>query len=223
MNERNRQVKDYICNHFCDDLPPMSQALLRSQEAGLKEIQVSEPVGKLLYLLAKLVKPKKILEIGTLGGYSALWLSKALEEGGQLITIECDPKHAKIAHKNIFLAGKQDQITIRQGFAAEVLQEMIESREGPFDLIFLDADKVGYPAYLEPCLKLARSGTLLLCDNLIPKRGVIGQPDPRDTEAVTIYTFNQLIANHPQLESIPLTTVSADNGRLDALGLCLVK
>ena len=129
----------------------------------------------------------------------------------------------QVAKKNIAFAGKEDKIEIRQGLASDLLSQMIDNNEGPFDVIFIDADKNSYPAYLEPCLQLSRSGTLILSDNLIPKRGPIGQPDPRDNEAVEIYTYNQMLKDHPQLETILLPTLVGDNGRIDALGVSRVK
>ncbi len=222
MQERNRQVKDYICTPFCEDPPAMEEALKKSREAGLKEIQVPQNVAKAIYLLAKLVQPKRILEIGTLGGYSALWLAKALGPEGKLITLECEAKHAQVAKENFYFANVSDQIEIRLGDASILLEEMIKVKEAPFDLIFLDADKDRYPDYLKFCINLSRPGTLILSDNLIPKRGEIGQPDPRDNEAVGIYAYNQLLAEHPQLESIPLSMIVGEKGRVDALGLTIV-
>lgn len=201
----------------------MAHALVNSDEKGLKPIQVPDNVAKTIYLLARLASPKKILEIGTLGGYSTLWLARALEEDGKLITLECVEKHACVARENVAFAGKEDQIEIRQGLASDLLAQMIEKDEGPFDVIFLDADKNRYPEYLEPCLRLSRPGTLILSDNLIPKRGEIGQPDPRDNEAVEIYTYNQMLKDHPLLETVLLTTLVGEEGRIDALGVSRVK
>lgn len=220
---RNRQVKDYICEYFCEEKEPIMQALRRCEKEELKTIHVPANVAKILYLFGLLVRPKKILEIGTLGGYSTLWLASTLEEGGHLITIECEKKHAKVAYENFVSAGMENQIEIRIGLASEVLHEMIENGEEPFDLIFIDADKENYPNYLEPCIKLSHSGTLILSDNLIPKRCEIGSPDPRDNEALGIYAFNQLVADHPMLDSVLVPTLVGDKGRLDALGVSLVR
>jgi len=220
--ERNRQVKDYIHNHFVEESIATAHALQTSKEAGLKTIQIPANVAKIIYLIAKLIQPKSMLEIGTLGGYSALWLARALAEGGKLITIECDATRIAVAKKNFLFAGAQEKIEIREGRALPVLDDMIENGEGPFDLIFIDADKVEYPQYLEKVLQLTRSGTVILSDNLIPKRGDIGCPDPRDNEAVGTYTFNQMLADHPGLETIPLTTIVGENAMVDATGLTIV-
>jgi predicted O-methyltransferase YrrM len=221
--ERNRQVKGYICNHFCEESIATAHALQRSEKEGLKPIQVPLNVAKMLAMIAKLKKPKRILEIGTLGGYSALWLVQGLAEGGKLITIECDPKHIAVAKENFAFANVGEFIEIRSGYARDILEEMIAQNEGPFDLIFLDGDKSEYPEYLEPFLELSTSGTILLTDNAIPKRGEIGCPDPRDAEAVAVYLFNQMVADHPVLETIPLTTIVGENGRIDAISLTIVR
>lgn len=220
--KRNRQVKDYICTHFCSDPAPMAYALALSKEAGLKAIQVPQNVAKLLSLISRLIQPKRVLEIGTLGGYSTLWLAEGLAPDGQLITIESDPLHVEVAKRSFAYAGKEKQITILQGNALDICKKMIENKEEPFDLIFIDADKSEYPFYLEQVLQLSRPGTAILSDNLIPKRGVIGCPDPRDNEAVAIYKYNQILADHPHLETVPITTIVGEKGRIDSTGLTIV-
>ncbi len=217
MLERNVQIQDYIHALFAQEDEDLTRAVEHSKMAGLKEIHVPAGVGKMLYLLAKLQKPKRILEIGTLGGYSTLWLAKALPSDGKIITIENQEKNRQIAFENICAAGLQDRVEILLGDA----RILLDSLEGWFDLIFIDADKENYPFYLEYAVKLSRSGSLILSDNLIPKRGVVEHPDPRDNEAVAIYKFNQIMANHPRLEATLFTTLVKD--RLDALGVALVK
>jgi predicted O-methyltransferase YrrM len=221
--ERNRQVKDYICTHFSEDPIPMQNALKASEKAGLKEIQVPQNVAKMLYMFTLLVRPQRILEIGTLGGYSTLWFAKALKGGGKIVTIEMEKAHAEVAENNFALAGYEDCIELRLGKAQEVLQELIDAKEEPFDLIFIDADKESYPLYLELSLKLSQSGTLILSDNLIPKRGEIGCPDPRDNEALAIYEFNQAMRDHPFLESHVFPTIVGEKGRVDGLGVSIVR
>jgi len=221
--QRSRQVKDYICHHFSEEPHFIAKARERSREMGLKPIHVPQHVGKMLYLLTRLQRPKKILEIGTLGGYSTLWLALGMEDEGRVFTLECQEKHIEVARENFKYAGFEEQITIYQGMAADLLQELMAQKVGPFDLIFIDADKENYPEYLEPCLRLSRSGTLILSDNLIPKRGEIGNPDPRDIEAIGIYTYNQMIANHPQLEASLFSTIVGEKYRMDALGVAIVK
>lgn len=217
--ERNAQVKDYINSFFCHEEEFLLFARENSKKEGLKEIHVPANVGKMLYLLAKIQSPKNILEIGTLGGYSTLWLAKALSKEGRILTLECEQKHADVAGEHIKRAGFQDQVEIRVGDALESLSSLNET----FDLIFIDADKEQYPLYLDFAVKLSRPGTLILSDNLIPKRGPIRNPDPRDVEALAIYAHNQKMAQHPRLESTLFTTIVGDKGRLDALGVARVK
>jgi len=220
---RLRQVKDYICAQFCEEPPYIVDALKHSKEAGLRPIHVPQNVGKTLYLIGKLIRPKRILEIGTLGGYSTLWLGATLIAEGKLISIESNEYHAVIARENIQNAGMGDKIEVILGEAMEILKVLVAKGEAPFDLIFIDADKANYCSYLELCLQLSRSGTVILSDNLIPKRGDIGNPDMRDKEAHAIYAFNRLISGHPRLESIPLCTLVGESGTIDALGVSLVK
>lgn len=217
MIERGQQIQDYIHLLFAKEDKHLEFARENSKKEGLKEIQVPAGVGKMLYLLAKLQRPKKVLEIGTLGGYSTLWLAKALPQGGKIITLENQEKNRNVAWENICAAGFQDRVEIRLGNAPDLLAGVDEI----FDLIFIDADKENYLVYLEYAVKLSRPGTLILLDNLIPKRGPIGNPDRRDNEALAIYAFNQMMANHPQLEATLFTTIVKD--RLDALGVAIVK
>lgn len=219
---RNRQVKDYLCSFFSIEENELIYAREHSLEAGLKAIAVPSNVGKMLYLLCRLQNPKKILEIGTLGGYSTLWLAKGMHPEGRLITLEREEKHIQIAREHFERAGFENRIELRQGEAEGLLKQMVAENEPPFDLIFIDADKENYPVYLDLTLALSRPGTLILSDNLIPKRGEILEPDPRDTEAVSIYDFNARMAAHPRLESMLFPTIVGENGRVDALGVALV-
>lgn len=217
MLDRTIQIQDYIHFLFAKEDAHLEFARENSKKEGLKEIQVPAGVGKMLYLLTKLQRPKKVLEIGTLGGYSTLWLAKALPKEGKIVTLENQEKNAKVAWENICAAGFQEQIEIRLGNATELLASMNEI----FDLIFIDADKENYPVYLDYAIKLSRPGTLILLDNLIPKRGPIGNPDRRDNEALAIYALNEAIVKHPQLEATLFTTIIKE--RLDALGVAIVK
>lgn len=221
--DRNRQVKDYLSSLLSE--PPFSveEALSIARNEGLKEIQVSCQVGRLLMLLSKLISPKRILEVGTLGGVSALWLVEGLQPGGTLHTLEKEPMHAKIAKQTFSLAGWGERIILHEGPALHTLDQMIERKEEPFDLLFLDADKESYPEYLERLLELSRPGSVLLTDNLLPKRGPIGEPTPTDLEAIAVYQYNQKIASHPRLETTLIPVIASDEGRLDALGFSIVK
>lgn len=218
MDNRACDLKKYIIDSFVQEDENLKFARKNSRKNTLPPIEVPPNVGKLLYLLAKLQKPKRILEIGTLGAYSTLWFEKALEPGGKIITIEIVPDHIECAKETLKNAGKEERIEIREGDALKILDEM--RNEAPFDLIFIDADKRNYPAYLEKIMPLTRDGTLILSDNLIPKVEPINQP--AHLESQRIYQYNQLIADHPHLESILITTLVGESGRLDALGLSIV-
>ncbi|HSX12077.1 MAG TPA: O-methyltransferase [Rhabdochlamydiaceae bacterium] len=215
--ERTAQIQDYIQALFAAEDSVLQFVLENSRKEGLKEIQVPAGTGKMLYLLTKLQKPKKVLEIGTLGGYSTFWLAKALPPDGKILTLENQEKNVKAAREHIQFAELQEQIEMRLGNALDILASLNDT----FDLIFIDADKENYSSYLDYALKLSRPGTLILCDNLIPKRGPIKNPDPRDNEAIAIYAFNQKMACHPQLEATLFTTLV--KGQVDALGVALVK
>lgn len=221
--ERNRQVKEYICALFCAEDNDLEFARENSKKEGLKEIQVPANVGKMLYLLTKMQNPKKVLEIGTLGGYSTLWIAKALSKEAKIITLEIGEKQADQAKKHFENTSFSEQIEVRVGNALTTLPEMLYKNEGPFDLIFIDADKENYPTYLDHALALSRPGTLILSDNLIPKRGPIAVPDATDIEAIAIYEFNEKMQKHPRLDSTLLTTIVGDKGRIDGLGIALVK
>lgn len=222
MNEglqRNCSIKNYIENLFAGEDEKIQFARENSKQEGLKEIQVPACVGKMLYLLTKIQNPRRVLEIGTLGGYSTLWMAKALSQEGHILTLECEEKHGRIALQHIERAGLQNQVEIRICDATAELPKL----KGPFDLIFIDADKESYPFYLEWAVALSRPGTLILTDNLIPKRGTIAHPDPRDIEALAVYEFNQKMAAHPKLESTIFPTIVGENGRIDSLGVARVR
>jgi predicted O-methyltransferase YrrM len=170
-------------------------------------------------LLAQLRGARKILEIGTLAGYSAIWMARGLAQGGRLITLESEPKHAELSRTNIARAGLADVVEVRLGSAHETLPQLIAQGAGPFDLIFIDADKESYPAYLEWCLRLARPGTLIIADNVVRRGGVI---DPANTEPAIqgVRRFNEMLAAEPRLSATAIQTVSSKN--YDGFALALV-
>ncbi len=173
------------------------QALRDAKTAGLPEIHVSPNEGKLLYLLAKIAGARRVLEIGLLGGYSALWLASALPDDGQLVTLEVNAGFAAVARKNLERAGLLQKVEIRVGDARQLLAQM----PGAFDLVFIDADKESYPAYLDFALKLTRPGSLILADNVL-RRALDG--DAADPAVRGIREFNRRLASHPDLETILL-------------------
>jgi predicted O-methyltransferase YrrM len=171
--DRWTEVDRYFSDRLIPSDPILESALEASIAAGLPAIAVSPNQGKLLQMLAQIVGARSILEIGTLGGYSTIWLARALPAGGLLITLELDPKHAEVAKENISRAGLRDLVDVRIGDALKALPKISAERRGPFDLIFIDADKQHIPEYFEWALKLSRSGTLIIVDNVVRDGGVI--------------------------------------------------
>jgi len=201
-----RSVDAYIDGLFAEDDPVLDAALAEMSAAGLPEIQVSPGQGKFLYLLAKMAGATRILEIGTLGGYSTIWLGRALAPGGQMVTLEFDPRHAEVAKTNLRRAGLGDRVEVLTGAALETLPGVAASDAPPFDLVFLDADKTNYVPYLEWSLKLTRPGGLIVADNVI-RKGAVMDPDPGDASAVGAAAFNRALAAEPRLEAIILQQV----------------
>jgi predicted O-methyltransferase YrrM len=213
------RVDRYIESLFVPRDAALEQGLAAAGEAGLPEIQVSANEGKLLYLVARMVQARRILEIGTLGGYSTTWLARAVPEGGKVVSLELDPRHADVARANLERAGVGHRVEVRVGRAAELLRRMIDARETPFDLVFIDADKEGYCEYLSLSLGLTRAGSVILADNVI-RRGLVLEADPTDTRARAARDYNRAIATHPSLESIVLPIIRT---HLDGLSISIVR
>ncbi|CAN5736511.1 O-methyltransferase [soil metagenome] len=198
------EIDRYVEDLFATNDEVLEQTLRESKAAGLPEIQVSPNQGKLLRLLTETSGARRILEIGTLGGYSAIHFARALPENGTLISLEVDEHHAEIARENIQRAGLEECVEVRVGNAHDQLGAMVVDGAGPFDLIFIDAEKEGYPAYLERALELSRPGSLILGDNAIRGGSVL---DPEDESARATHEFNERIAHHPQLSAIVLPLI----------------
>jgi len=196
----------YIDGLFAPEDPVLTAALADADAGGLPEIQVSPGQGKFLYLLAKLAGARRILEVGTLGGYSTIWLARALPEGGRLVTLELERRHADVAAGNVERAGLVEKVEIIVGPALDSLPALAARSQIPFDLVFLDADKVNYPAYFREIMKMARPGMLILADNVI-RAGTVLNPQPNDPSAGAARDFNAMIAADPRLESIVLQQV----------------
>jgi len=206
MQEQWTAVDQYIADLFLPDDPALDAALAASTAAGLPAISVSPNQGKLLHLLARIQGARKILEIGTLGGYSTIWLARALPADGELITLEADPKHAEIALANIARAGLTQVVTVRLGRAVDTLTQLEKEGRGPFDVIFIDADKAGYPAYLEWALKLSRRGSLIIADNVV-RQGEVANAASIDPDVQGVRRFNELLAADPRVSSTVFQTV----------------
>ena len=214
-----RQVDEYIEQLFVPHDAALEQGLKDAEAAGLPAINVSANEGKLLQLIAKMAQAKRILEIGTLGGYSTAWLARALPADGKLITLELDQKHADLARKNLDRAGVGKRVEIRVGSASASLKKMIEQHEAAFDLIFIDANKDSYVDYLNLSLQLAHSGSIILADNLI-RNGRALEKIPPDENARGAKAYNEAIAANPKLDSIILPIIRSN---LDGISISIVK
>ena len=214
-----RQVDEYIEQLLVPHDAALEQGLKDAEAAGLPAINVSANEGKLLQLIAKMVHAKRILEIGTLGGYSTAWLARALPNDGKLVTLELDQKHADLARKNLDRAGVGQRVEIRVGSASASLKKMIEQHEAAFDLIFIDANKDSYVDYLNLSLQLAHSGSIILADNLI-RNGRALEKIPPDENARGAKAYNEAMAANPKLDSIILPIIRSN---LDGISISIVK
>jgi predicted O-methyltransferase YrrM len=199
-------VDRYLNDTLMPPDPALEAALAANAAANLPAIDVSPSQGKLLQLLAETQRAHRILEIGTLGGYSTINLARALPPNGKLITLELDPKHAKVALANIAHAGLAHAVELRLGPALDSLNQLHAEHAEPFDLIFLDANKDGYPLYLTAALKLARPGTLILADNVI-RDGEVIDATSIDPNVQGVRRFLELLAADPRLSSTAVQTV----------------
>lgn len=184
----------------------LDAALAASEAAGLPAINVAPNQGKLLQLLATIRGARRILEVGTLGGYSTIWLARALPPGGRLVTLELNPVHAAVATQNIARAGFADVVSVVVGSAKDSLARLIAEGEAPFDFIFIDADKDNNRAYLDAALKLSRPGTVIVVDNVV-RRGRVADPDNRDPDVVGVREGFARIVAEPKLTTTAVQTV----------------
>ena len=186
----------------------LEAGLRASEAAGLPPIQVSPLQGTFLHLLARAVGARRILEVGTLGGYSTTWLARALPSDGRLVSLELEPKHAEVARLNLGRAGLSDRVEIRVGPAYRGLAALAAERVPPFDFVFLDADKVGYPDYLEGSLRLSRPGTVIVADNVV-RGGDVANEATDDPSSLGVRHMTERIAAEPRLSATVLQTVGA--------------
>ena len=212
-------VDDYVDGLLVDQDAALLDALATSNGAGLPSINVTPSQGKLLHLLARALRARRVLEIGTLGGYSTIWLARALAPGGRVVTIEADEKHAAVARENFARAGVGDGVDLRVGRASDVLPAIASEGGGPFDLIFIDADKPGTPEYFAWALRLARVGTLIVIDNVV-REGAVADGGSRDPSVIAMRRVLQAIAAEPRVAGTVLQTVGAKG--YDGLAVLLV-
>ena len=201
-------VDEYLTDLIVQPEPALGAALMASAGAGLPSIAVSAPQGKLLMLLAKMLAARNILEIGTLGGYSTIWMARALPAGGRLITLENDAKHATVARRNLDHAGLGGAVELLLGPALETLPKLVADGRGPFDLIFIDADKPNIPDYFAWSLKLARRGSVIVVDNVV-RGGAVVDATSADVNVHGVRRFNDVIAAEPRVSATTIQTVGS--------------
>ena len=212
-------VDGYLCDLLVRPDAALDAALEASDAAGLPSIAVAPNVGKLLHLLARAKGARRILEIGTLGGYSTIWLARALPKGGRLITLDFDPRHATVARANIARAGLGDRVEQRGGRAADTLSQLVASGEEPFDFIFIDADKESYAEYLDWSLKLSCPGTMIVADNVV-RSGQVSDAASPDPLVQGVRRFLDRLAAEPRISATAIQLVGSKGH--DGLAIALV-
>lgn len=213
-------VDDYLEGLLTPPEPGLSNALQAATDAGLPSIQVTALQGKMLHLLVHITGAKRVLEVGTLGGYSAIWLARALPDGGEVVTLEIDPVHARVAAENFVAAGVADRVRLILGPALESLPTLEQEASDPFDLAFIDADKVSNSSYVEWAIKLGRSGTVIVVDNVV-RAGAITDAASTNDAVVGTRAVLDLLAKHPRLEATAIQTVGGKG--YDGFALAIVR
>jgi predicted O-methyltransferase YrrM len=218
MSEKTWSAVDaYVSERLLADADPVFEAILRANAAGgLPAIDVSPAQGKFLHLLVKIAGARRILEIGTLGGYSTVWMASALPPEGRLVTLEYAPHHAEVARENIARAGLLERVEVRQGAALDLLPALA----GPFDLVFIDADKPNNPGYLDWALKLSRPGTVIILDNVV-RDGQVTDMSSGDRNVQGSRAAFDFFHDHPELDTTALQTVGLKG--YDGFALAVVK
>ncbi len=218
-NQQWTAVDDYMTGLLITPDPALEAALHASAEAGLPSIQVAPNQGKLLAILAQAIGARRILEIGTLGAYSTIWMAKALPEGGSLITLEADPKHAEVSRGNLARAGLGERVELRLGPALDTLPRLATEAREPFDLVFIDADKQNITAYFEWALKLTRRGSLIIVDNVV-RGGAVADQNADDTSVQGVQRFFEAVASDPRVSVTAIQTVGSKG--YDGLAIAVV-
>jgi predicted O-methyltransferase YrrM len=213
-------VDRYISERLLASDPALDAALQASASAGLPAIAVSPNQGKLLYLLARIQGARSILELGTLGGFSTIWLARALPADGALLTLEVDPKYAEVARENIAAAGLADRVELRVEPALEALAQLDAENRGPFDLIFIDADKQSIPEYFQWALKLSRRGSVIVTDNVV-RDGSLLDASSEDPRVLGTRRFHELLAGESRVSATTIQTVGLKG--YDGFTLALVE
>lgn len=211
MPDPNQNPSQYITNLFAQHDEPLQIAWEETPKKGLPNISVKPEEGRFLQLLVRATGATKVLELGTLGGYSGIWIARGLTEGGKLISIEVNPRHAEVAREHFNLAGLSDRVEVRVGDAHQILPAL--EKEGPFDFVFIDAEKPGYPAYFDWAVENVRIGGLITAHNAF-RKGKVFDPDYSDELVEIMRTFNCRVASDPRLIS---TIFPAGDGTIIAV------
>lgn len=211
-------VDEYITDLLIPSDSALDATIQSTIDANLPKINVAPNQGKLLHILAQIQGASRILELGTLAGYSTIWLARALPPGGKLITLEANPKHAEVARENIDRAGLSKIVEIRVGAALDTLPQLANEGQAPFDFVFIDADKVNIPEYFQWALKLTRRGSVIIVDNVI-RKGAIIDAESTDENIQGVRKFNTLLAAEPRVKATTIQTVGSKG--YDGLAICL--
>jgi len=217
-------VEDYLTVTLVGEDQAQVSARESADREGLPAIEVSAPQGKLLMLLAKSTGARKVLEIGTLGGYSTIWLARGVSDGGEVVSCEYEPHHAEVAQRNLEAAGVADKVSIRVGAALETLPSLVDGNAGPFDLVFIDADKENNRHYVEWALRLTRPGSLIVLDNVVRSGQVLADGGDGSTEDPDIRGTRDALALLGSDERLDATAIQTVGGKgWDGFALALVK
>jgi caffeoyl-CoA O-methyltransferase len=199
-------VDKYISDLLAEEDDALKAVEQSIYDQGIPQISVSPNQGKFLQIMATLCGARNILEIGTLAGYSTIWMARALPEGGRMVTLEYDALHARVARENIERAGLSEKVEVRLGKAIDILPQLEQEGAGPFDMIFIDADKPPYPEYYEWALKLSRPGTLIIADNVI-REGQVLDPNSPDEKVQGVQRLNEMLSKDSRVSATILQTV----------------
>jgi predicted O-methyltransferase YrrM len=208
MNDNWRAVDEYVAGRLISPVERQSETLAANMREKLPPIDVSPPQGKLLHLLARALRAERILEIGTLGGFSTIWLAHALAPGGKIVTIEFDSRHAEVARENIAREGVADRVDLRVGAALDILPKLEAEAAGPFDFSFIDADKANNAAYFSWALQLSRPGSLIVVDNVI-REGAVVDPHTQDDGGLGARKLFDAVMAEPRVSATAVQTVGS--------------
>jgi len=219
MSDTWNAVDDYVGGLVVKPDAALDAALKSTAAAGMPPIAVSAAQGKLLHLIVRMIDAERILEIGTLGGYSTIWMARALPAGGRIISLEIDPRHGEVARANLARAGVDGVAEVRIGAALDTLPKLAEEEIGPFDLVFIDADKANIPDYFRWGMKLARPGAVIIVDNVI-RNGAVLDDSGRDANVDGVRRLNELLSTLPDVTATTIQTVGSKG--YDGFTLALV-